>query len=146
MFLSSPPPQSSSRRHTQPPAPPLVLPPPLPSVLPPLLLPRRSSSHLPTQLDRLVVKLKAFSMLENTAEALTATTHLIESNVPKQLRKFLSVSCDGEMLAVADSKLGNSIKEKVHVDCVHNDSLMALMRGVRSQLTELITGLAVLEW
>ncbi|KAI4302972.1 hypothetical protein MLD38_038657 [Melastoma candidum] len=92
---------------------------------------------------RQVVKLKAFSKFENTAEALTAATSLIESKVPKQLRKFLSVNCDGETLAVADSKLGNAIKEKVHVDCVHNNSVMELMRGVRSQLTELITGLAV---
>ncbi|KAI4338667.1 hypothetical protein MLD38_023696 [Melastoma candidum] len=30
-----------------------------------------------------------------------------------------------------------------HVDCVHNNSVMEPMRGVRSQLTELIAGLAV---
>ncbi|KAI4372592.1 hypothetical protein MLD38_010804 [Melastoma candidum] len=92
---------------------------------------------------RQVVKLKAFSKFENTAEALTAATNLIESKVPKKLRKFLSANCDGETLAVADSKLGNAIKEKVHVDCVHNNTVMELMRGVRSQLTELISGLAV---
>ncbi|KAI4294762.1 hypothetical protein MLD38_040479 [Melastoma candidum] len=92
---------------------------------------------------RQVVKLKAFSKFENTAEALTAATSLIESKVPKNLRRFLSANCDGETLAVADSKLGNAIKEKVHVDCVHNNTVMELMRGVRSQLTELISGLAV---
>lgn len=28
------------------------------------------------------------------------------------------------------------------IDCVHNNAVMELMRGVRSQLTELISGLA----
>lgn len=29
------------------------------------------------------------------------------------------------------------------IECVHNNAVMELMRGVRSQLTELISGLAV---
>lgn len=29
------------------------------------------------------------------------------------------------------------------IDCVHNNAVMELMRGVRNQLTELISGLAV---
>ncbi|KAK3418461.1 probable nucleolar protein 5-2 [Eucalyptus grandis] len=90
-----------------------------------------------------VVKLKAFSKFENTAEALSAATCLIESKPYKGLRKFLRAHCDGESLAVADSKLGNAIKEKLQIDCVHNNAVMELMRGVRSQLTELISGLAV---
>ncbi|KAI3408233.1 Nop domain-containing protein [Psidium guajava] len=92
---------------------------------------------------RQVVKLKAFSKFENTAEALSAATCLIESKPYKGLRKFLRAHCDGESLAVADSKLGNAIKEKLQIDCVHNNAVMELMRGVRSQLTELISGLAV---
>ncbi|KAF8017912.1 hypothetical protein BT93_H2967 [Corymbia citriodora subsp. variegata] len=90
-----------------------------------------------------VVKLKAFSKFENTAEALSAATCLIESKPYKGLRKFLRAHCDGESLAVADSKLGNAIKEKLQIECVHNNAVMELMRGVRSQLTELISGLAV---
>ncbi|KAK4782540.1 hypothetical protein SAY86_016642 [Trapa natans] len=58
-----------------------------------------------------VVKLKAFSKFDNTAEALTATTCLIESRPYKGLRKFLKYHCDGETLGVADSKLGNAIKD-----------------------------------
>ncbi|KAI6692545.1 hypothetical protein NL676_020255 [Syzygium grande] len=92
---------------------------------------------------RKVVKLKAFSKFENTAEALSAATCLIESKPYKGLRKFLRAHCDGENLAVADSKLGNAIKEKLQIECVHNNAVMELMRGVRSQLTELISGLAV---
>ncbi|CAH9113479.1 unnamed protein product [Cuscuta europaea] len=90
---------------------------------------------------RKVVKLKAFSKFENTSEALSAATLLIDSKPSKGLRKFLRSHCEGETLAVADSKLGNAIKEKLQIDCVHNSTVMELMRGLRSQLTELITGL-----
>ncbi|KAA8536940.1 hypothetical protein F0562_029418 [Nyssa sinensis] len=90
---------------------------------------------------RQVVKLKAFSKFENTSEALSAATLLIDSKPSKGLRKFLRAHCDGETLAVADSKLGNVIKEKLQIECVHNNAVMELMRGVRSQLTELISGL-----
>ncbi|PSS26714.1 Nucleolar protein like [Actinidia chinensis var. chinensis] len=91
---------------------------------------------------RQVVKLKAFSKFENTSEALSAATLLIDSKPSKGLRKFLRAHCDGETLAVADSKLGNAIKEKLQIECVHNNTVMELMRGVRSQLTDLISGLA----
>jgi nucleolar protein 58 len=60
-----------------------------------------------------VVKLKAFSKFENTAEALEAATKIIESSTSKGLRKFLRANCDGETLGVADSKLGNAIKDKL---------------------------------
>nr|CAE45597.1 SAR DNA-binding protein-like protein [Lotus japonicus] len=90
-----------------------------------------------------VVKLKAFSKFENTSEALEAATLLIDGKASKGLRKFLRAHCEDEMLAVADSKLGNMIKEKLKIDCVHNNAVMELMRGVRNQLNELISGLAV---
>ncbi|EPS70798.1 hypothetical protein M569_03961, partial [Genlisea aurea] len=93
--------------------------------------------------SRQVVKLKAFSKFENTAEALTAATLLIESKPSKGLRKFLRSHCEGEILGVADSKLGSSIKEKLQIECVHNNVVSELMRGIRSQLTELISGLAL---
>ncbi|KAF7836175.1 putative nucleolar protein 5-2 [Senna tora] len=92
---------------------------------------------------RQVVKLKAFSKFENTSEALEAATLLIEGKASKGLRKFLRVHCENETLAVSDSKLGNAIKEKLKIECIHNNAVMELMRGVRNQLTELITGLAV---
>ncbi|PRQ41978.1 putative Nop domain-containing protein [Rosa chinensis] len=92
---------------------------------------------------RKVVKLKAFSKFENMSEALEAATMLIESKTTKDLRKFLKKHCEGEILGVADSKLGNIIKEKLKIECVHDNAVMELMRGVRSQLTELITGLQV---
>nr|CAD1833377.1 unnamed protein product [Ananas comosus var. bracteatus] len=90
-----------------------------------------------------VVKLKGFCKFENTSDALSAATLLIDGKPSKALRKFLRVHCDGETLAVADSKLGNAIKEKLKIDCLHNSTVMELMRGLRSQLTELISGMAV---
>ncbi|KAG2551913.1 probable nucleolar protein 5-2 [Panicum virgatum] len=90
---------------------------------------------------RRVVELKAFNKFENTSDALSAATLIIDSKPSKGLRKFLQKHCEGETLAVADSKLGNAIKEKLKIDCVHNSAVMELMRGLRNQLTELITGL-----
>ncbi|KAI4995695.1 hypothetical protein ZWY2020_037743 [Hordeum vulgare] len=90
---------------------------------------------------RKVVELKAFNKFENTSDALSAATLIIDSKPTKGLRKFLQKHCDGETLAVADSKLGNAIKEKLKIDCVHNSAVMELMRGLRNQLSELISGL-----
>ncbi|KAB2049647.1 hypothetical protein ES319_A13G191300v1 [Gossypium barbadense] len=100
-----------------------------------------SKEFLAPDSARKVVSLKAFSKFENTAEALEAATKLLESAPSKGLRKFLRAHCDGETLGVADSKLGNAIKEKLKIDCVHNNAVMELLRGVRTQLTELISGL-----
>ncbi|CAN8269887.1 unnamed protein product [Cochlearia groenlandica] len=88
-----------------------------------------------------MVTLKAFDKFDNTSEALQAVAKLLEGTPSKGLRKFLKANCDGESLAVADSKLGNVIKEKLKIDCVHNSAVMELLRGVRSQFTELISGL-----
>lgn len=57
--------------------------------------------------------MKAFSKFENTSEALSAATLLIDGKASKGLRKFLQKNCDGETLGVADSKLGNAIKDKL---------------------------------
>ncbi|KAG4122442.1 hypothetical protein ERO13_D11G267300v2 [Gossypium hirsutum] len=100
-----------------------------------------SKEFLAADSTRKVVSLQAFSKFENTAEALEAATKLLESTPSKGLRKFLRAHCDGETLGVADSKLGNAIKEKLKIDCVHNNAVMELLRGVRTQLTELISGL-----
>ncbi|KAE8695454.1 Nucleolar protein 58 [Hibiscus syriacus] len=100
-----------------------------------------SKEFLATDSARKVVSLQAFSKFENTAEALEAATKLLESTPSKGLRKFLRAHCDGETLGVADSKLGNAIKEKLKIDCVHNNAVMELLRGVRTQLSELISGL-----
>jgi len=91
---------------------------------------------------RKMVKLKAFDKFENTTDALNAASHLVDSKLPKGLRKFLKAQCQGETLVIADSKLGKAISDKLEINCVNNAAVAELMRGLRSQLSELITGLA----
>merc|ERR1719233_1791808 len=45
-----------------------------------------------------------------------------------------------EKLAVADAKLGGSIQEKLDLDCVYSSNVMELMRCIRSQMPELVSG------
>jgi len=47
-----------------------------------------------------------------------------------------------EKLAVADAKLGGIIKEELGIKCIHDASTMELMRGIRSQLEQLITSVS----
>eukprot|EP01112_Ceratiomyxa_fruticulosa_P013627 TRINITY_DN3840_c0_g1_i1.p1 TRINITY_DN3840_c0_g1~~TRINITY_DN3840_c0_g1_i1.p1 ORF type:complete len:676 (+),score=190.67 TRINITY_DN3840_c0_g1_i1:294-2321(+) len=91
-----------------------------------------------------VVSLQKFHKFESTADALVSTTALVESKLSKDLRKFLkkAMADSNEALAVADSKLGNIIKEKLDIKCVSDTAVFELMRGIRSQINNLITGLA----
>jgi len=41
---------------------------------------------------------------------------------------------------VADAKLGGAIKEKLSIPCVFDESVQQLMRGLRNQIEELVTG------
>lgn len=91
-----------------------------------------------------IVKLKAFSAFENTTEAVVAATNLVDLGMDKPLKKFLkkniiskSVS---EELAVADLKLGGVIKDALDIQCVHNDTVMEIFRGVRGQIDHLLSG------
>lgn len=42
-------------------------------------------------------------------------------------------------MAVADSKLASSIKDKLSIKCVNDGGVMELMRGIRGQLEGLLT-------
>eukprot|EP00741_Cyanophora_paradoxa_P021388 tig00021350_g20647.t1 len=90
---------------------------------------------------RKLVKLKAFTKFENTTEALEAATALVESKLSKGLKKFLKNAKIKEELAVADAKLGGVIKEKLEIPCIANAASAELMRGIRAQITELVSGL-----
>jgi len=90
-----------------------------------------------------VVKLKCFQKFEDTTEALSATTAAVEGKMSKSLKKMLKKVIAEEAhdkLAVADAKLGNAIKEKLDVTCVHDSKVMELMRCIRSQVSGLISG------
>jgi nucleolar protein 58 len=89
-----------------------------------------------------IAKLKAFSKFENMADGLAAAASLVDSKVPKALKKFLKTHAAGETLAVVDAKLGAAIKEKLAIPCVFSQGVLELSRGLRRQLDGLLGGLA----
>ncbi|XP_015270118.1 PREDICTED: nucleolar protein 58 [Gekko japonicus] len=91
-----------------------------------------------------IVKLKHFEKFQDTTEALAASTALVEGKISKNLKKILKkiVAKDAhEQLAVADAKLGGVIKDKLNLSCIHSPMVTELMRGIRTQMEGLITGL-----
>ncbi|XP_051839727.1 nucleolar protein 58 [Antechinus flavipes] len=91
-----------------------------------------------------IVKLKHFEKFQDTTEALAASTALVEGKLSKNLKKVLkkiAAKEAHEQLAVADAKLGGVIKDKLNLSCIHSPTITELMRGIRSQIEGLITGL-----
>ncbi|KAK9680078.1 Nucleolar protein 58, partial [Basidiobolus ranarum] len=92
------------------------------------------------------IKLKAFQKFENTIEALSAATAIVEGKLDKTLKKFLSDEISEkemkkESLIVADSKLGGSISKKLGIKVMSDSTVNELYRGIRSQLSSLLTGI-----
>ncbi|KAI8576899.1 hypothetical protein K450DRAFT_254828 [Umbelopsis ramanniana AG] len=93
------------------------------------------------------VKLKAFQKFENTTDALSAVTGIVEGKLPKNLKKFLETEIsDKEMkkesLIICDPKLGSAVNKKLGINVVSDSTVMDLYRGIREQLESLITGLS----
>ncbi|ELT87939.1 hypothetical protein CAPTEDRAFT_162695 [Capitella teleta] len=91
-----------------------------------------------------LLKLKHFKKFDDTTEALAAATAAVEGKMGKTLKSVLKkivVNEAKETLAVADAKLGNSIKEKLNIACVSNSAVQDLMRCIRTQTESLISGL-----
>jgi len=89
------------------------------------------------------VSLKNFHKFEDTAEALSSTTAIIEGTVNETLSGFLQKSIVNkhieDKLAVADKKLGKAIRKMFpSMDCVYDSSVMELFRCVRFQLNDLL--------
>ena len=86
-----------------------------------------------------MVKLKAFHKFTDTAEAVAAATGLVESKLSKGLKKFLKKNAvNGDSLAIADSKMGQVIKDKLNIQCVNDDTSNEILRGIRNQLQSLV--------
>ncbi|KAF6202102.1 hypothetical protein GE061_004500 [Apolygus lucorum] len=90
-----------------------------------------------------IVKLKHFEKFGDTTEALAATTAAVDGKVGKVLKKALKkvLKESAEQVLTADAKLGNAIKEKFSVSCLSNNSVLELMRCIRSQADSLLAGL-----
>lgn len=87
------------------------------------------------------ITLQNFHKFEDTTEALACTTALVEGKLSKSLKKLLKNACSGarEQLAVADARLGATIKEKLSMSCIYNTAVQELMRGIRTQIDSLLT-------
>ncbi|KAJ2240263.1 Nucleolar protein 58, partial [Coemansia sp. RSA 454] len=93
------------------------------------------------------VKLQAFHKFENTVDALSAVTALVEGKISKNLKHFLTTDVSEkewkkETLAVADSKLASAISKKLNINVVADSSVNELYRGIRSQIESLLTGIS----
>jgi nucleolar protein 58 len=86
-----------------------------------------------------LVKLHQFKKFENTTEAMQAAVAIVDGKLDKNLKKLLKHSAKGDVLGVADSKLGNIVKEKLSIDCINNEKSAELIRGIRSQFEALVT-------
>ncbi|PAV72840.1 hypothetical protein WR25_19010 [Diploscapter pachys] len=85
------------------------------------------------------LELVSFKKFKSTAEAVETANSLIEGKVHKSLKKLLKSNVEeGEKIAVGDTKLGNLIKEKLALPCVHNSAIDELMRGIRAHVTDLL--------
>ncbi|DAZ97214.1 TPA: hypothetical protein N0F65_003845 [Lagenidium giganteum] len=92
-----------------------------------------------------VLKLKGFSAFKDTTEAVAAAADMVDGKVGKGLKKFLKKNIlDAglkDKLAVTDKALGSMIKEKMGIQCIHDNSVFELMRGIRANMNTLISGL-----
>lgn len=94
-----------------------------------------------------IVKLKGFHKFEDTAEAVQSATALVEGKLSASMKKFLkkNVKDAQDQLAVCDAKLGGIIKEKLSIQCIWDDSILQLMRGLRNQIENLVDGTSAAE-
>ena len=91
------------------------------------------------------IKLKSFDKFENTTDALAAVSSLVEGKLSKNLKSFLKKEISGKdlegALAVGDSKLGAAISKKLGLNVISDSATSELIRGIRSQVASLISGL-----
>merc|ERR1712141_859091 len=88
-----------------------------------------------------VIKLKKFKKFMDTVDALESTTALIDGKMSNGLKKMLEkvyAKDAHEKLAVADAKLGQSIKSALDIEVVADSKISELMRCIRAQLTNLM--------
>jgi len=89
-----------------------------------------------------IVSLQGFHKFFDTTEALAASTSISEGKMDKSLKTFLKSALKkspNDQLGVIDSKLAKSIKEKLGTDVTSEAVVQELSRGIRSQLSNLLT-------
>lgn len=99
--------------------------------------------HKEFQRPESMVKLQNFTRFKSTADAVKATTALLNGKLSKNLSKFLEKELVDkkvkDSLIISDAKVGAAIKEKLGLKVAHSEDYNELFRGIRSQLSTLIT-------
>lgn len=86
------------------------------------------------------LSLLSFQPFEDTADAVTAATSMLEGKVSKTLKSFLKKKLKkaaSSSLAVADKALGVSIKDALSVNVVNDNKTNEIFRGIRCYMDEL---------
>eukprot|EP00750_Incisomonas_marina_P018020 INCI2682.12.p1 GENE.INCI2682.12~~INCI2682.12.p1 ORF type:complete len:499 (+),score=126.54 INCI2682.12:183-1679(+) len=95
---------------------------------------------------RSVVKLKAFHAFEDTKNAVGAATAIVDGKMGDQLKKFIKKSIvkkslTAEILGVSDPKIGAGIKKKFDIQCLNDEAVKEVIRGIRGQFANLADGI-----
>lgn len=78
------------------------------------------------------VKLVSFVPFQSAAHALENCMDVSEGIMNDHLKAFLQINLTKKaILGVADPSLGGNIKAALAYDCVHNDLVRELVRGIR---------------
>ncbi|KAA8495669.1 Nucleolar protein 58 [Porphyridium purpureum] len=86
-----------------------------------------------------LLALSAFGKFEDTVDALSASTAIVEGQLSKQLKKLVKKNVPAsEKLLVSDPKLGGALKESLSVACVFDSSVMEIMREIRANIDTLL--------
>eukprot|EP00300_Choanocystis_sp_HF-7_P030337 c39154_g1_i1.p1 GENE.c39154_g1_i1~~c39154_g1_i1.p1 ORF type:complete len:534 (-),score=173.96 c39154_g1_i1:137-1738(-) len=97
-----------------------------------------------------LVDLKAFSPYTSAENALENLNDVTEGILNDSLKAFLETQGLAKskgskkskvQLGVSDPKLGGAIKEALSIDCVSNEQVLELMRGIRLHFAKFIKGL-----
>lgn len=90
------------------------------------------------------MSLQAFQKFNNTVEAMSAATALVEGKMSKNLKSFLEEELKErdikkELLAVNDTKLAAAIAKKFSIKVSTESATLEVFRGIRSQIESLLT-------
>lgn len=97
-----------------------------------------------------MVKAKAFRPFENSAVALQVMNELVEGECGTVLRAFLKEnlpkpsgkkSSAAFNLGVLDKSLGTSIKSSLAIECISDELVFELLRGIRMHSAKLLSGM-----
>lgn len=87
--------------------------------------------------------MKAIHRFNSTADAVDDITQLQDGKLTKSVEEFLVNEVQGKKhsLAVMDPKLGSTISQNLNINVVSDSSTTDLFRGLRSQLSNLLSGI-----